>query len=514
MSSIDRVFGVKCSSCQESLIAPIVTTDCLHHMHQRCLEALSNRANQCPECNHKILSATANPALGDLVEKMDQVAQKALKDHSNEPKIDIILHQAIKDGEIDVVAILLSSGAASPSALVKGKTPLYVACEAGNVDIAKLLLQKGAQVSQKNDLSYKAKYDKYWSVNDFDCTHGSLPMKAAIKSGSLELVELLIEHGADFDGVGNLGRSPLMEALHAGKEDLALLFIEKGANLRLKEAMGCNVIHFAVDHIRVLRELVKRGVGLNDIDQDGQTVLYTVAGRKSPEILQFVLENSDKKLINQLWLDTWTPLSSAVQSNYLDNVIMLVDAGADLSFNYKGLNILELAHKELRDSEEFYKKNPQYSEEGDRCLPGKRAIVKYLETKVSENYVADENEVIRPLEESRPEESQPMLMATLEDGTEYPEILVKQILFSIQLAVKTAGPVGGVFLLTDLKEKASKKASWKPNCNPFCDTMEIMKAHGLIDGIGEMLPGVRSIIKECILGESFDIKIQIPERWQ
>jgi hypothetical protein len=73
--------------------------------------------------------------------------------------------------------------------------------------------------------------------------------------------------------------------------------------------------------------------------------------------------------------------------------------------------------------------------------------------------------------------------------------------------------MGELFLLVDLKDKANKEDDWVPASNPFCKSIEIMKSHLLIDGRGYMLPYVRSIVKDCIVGDDFEIRLQIPENW-
>lgn len=72
----------------------------------------------------------------------------------------------------------------------EGSSPLMIACSYGDIDLVKLLLEKGAQLNFLSD-------------------SGQTPLLAAVSSGNLELVKFLIEKGAG----KNLGNSTLSQAL-------------------------------------------------------------------------------------------------------------------------------------------------------------------------------------------------------------------------------------------------------------------------------------------------------------
>ena len=54
------------------------------------------------------------------------------------------LHAAAKTGDIDAMTQLLDDGAEVDRANEKGRTPLWIACLKGHVEVARLLLEKGA----------------------------------------------------------------------------------------------------------------------------------------------------------------------------------------------------------------------------------------------------------------------------------------------------------------------------------------------------------------------------------
>lgn len=89
------------------------------------------------------------------------------------------LYIAAKKGHTDIAKLLLERGADKNKATpVDGTAPLYVATFNGRTNIAKLLLDRDADPNQP-------------------ATNGSTPLHAAALSGHTDIANLLLEHGAD-----------------------------------------------------------------------------------------------------------------------------------------------------------------------------------------------------------------------------------------------------------------------------------------------------------------------------
>jgi ankyrin repeat protein len=97
-----------------------------------------------------------------------------------------------------------------------GFQPLGLAVFFGNVDAAKLLLERGAEVNSASRNQMKVM---------------PLHSAAAVRDASTryELCKLLLEHGADPNAVQQDEFTPLMEAEQHGDERLKELLVEHGA---------------------------------------------------------------------------------------------------------------------------------------------------------------------------------------------------------------------------------------------------------------------------------------------
>jgi ankyrin repeat protein len=94
-----------------------------------------------------------------------------------------------------------------------GWAPLHLACAFGGPEAVKLLLEHGAHAHQ---VSHNPQRNQ--------------PLHAAIALGdSMETVKLLLEAGADVNAVQAGGFTPLHQAAAAGKLDMIALLLEHGA---------------------------------------------------------------------------------------------------------------------------------------------------------------------------------------------------------------------------------------------------------------------------------------------
>ena len=155
------------------------------------------------------------------------------------------LKDAIKDNDINRVQQFIDVGADINYSHKSdyGITPLWLACVHGHLEVARLLIEKGADKD-------KAEMD------------GMTPLFAACDEGHLEIVRLLIEKGADLDKANNEGVTPLLIATVNGHLEIVRLLVEAGADKnKAEEEEGMTPLDIAKKegHTDIIEYLEKGG---------------------------------------------------------------------------------------------------------------------------------------------------------------------------------------------------------------------------------------------------------------
>jgi len=153
------------------------------------------------------------------------------------------LFAAVEKNDIPKVIFLLPLGAdVNAKDPYANMTPLMMAAYDGYTEIAKLLIEKGAEVNAKGGV-------------DMDMT----PLIYAASQDRVDMVKLLLENGANVNVKTKYGWTPLFFAASRGKVDIAKLFIDKGADVNVKLPTGETALSEAekagkTDLVKMLRQ--------------------------------------------------------------------------------------------------------------------------------------------------------------------------------------------------------------------------------------------------------------------
>ena len=126
--------------------------------------------------------------------------------------------------------------------VVTGCTPLWTAAVSGHLDIAKILIERNADVNGRT-------------------SSNSTPLRAAAYFGRLDIVSCLVENGADVNARNKYENTPLMIACYNGHSQVVTYLIESGANIDLQDKEGNTALHWTIykDHFEIAKELVALG---------------------------------------------------------------------------------------------------------------------------------------------------------------------------------------------------------------------------------------------------------------
>lgn len=153
---------------------------------------------------------------------------------------------------------------------------------------------------------------------------------SAAQKNSLEVVQLLLENGAQVDKLEQKGGTALFAASQMDNLAIARLLIDKGAQVNHSDSDGNTAIMHAAkaNSLGVTKLLIDHGARFDDGNAAGSTPLIRCAVSNSIEVANLLLEKGvevDKQDARQ-----GTALMFAARHNSLDLVRILLEAGAQM----------------------------------------------------------------------------------------------------------------------------------------------------------------------------------------
>ena len=199
------------------------------------------------------------------------------------------LMMAAGGGQFEIARVLIQAGAnvnagRSNAGDLNGWTALMSAAMNGRLEVARLLIEKGARVNDATVI-------------------GRTVLMVAAGNGALKVVELLIEKGAEVDGVSLSGATALISAVLTGQLEVVRFLIEKGARVdaclsNAGERNGCTALMLAAQDGRldIARLLIENGASVNACRSNagrfnGWTALMTAAHHGQSKMVELLLAN-------------------------------------------------------------------------------------------------------------------------------------------------------------------------------------------------------------------------------
>ena len=255
------------------------------------------------------------------------------------------LQAAVCDGATDSVQVLIDAGADINILNYDGHSLLHDACEFGSLEIVKILVSVGAGVRVTNGERHTCLHAaaeaghteivRYLvSLPDVDVNQETVDSYTALHRAVMhverDVVQVLIDAGADIDIQNNEGRSPLLSACVEGTFDTVKMLVRAGAEVRATDDEGVTCLHYAAR--RRDTETVRYLVGLPEVDVNygdahNHTALHRAALNADTDVVQ-VLIDAGADIDTQNSEEGRSPLHSACVRGALGVVKMLVRAGA------------------------------------------------------------------------------------------------------------------------------------------------------------------------------------------
>ncbi|XP_043094763.1 ankyrin-1a isoform X14 [Puntigrus tetrazona] len=249
-----------------------------------------------------------------------------LINHGTKGKVRLpALHIAARNDDTRTAAVLLQNDP-NPDVLSKqisrtiseescdirtGFTPLHIAAHYENLNVAQLLLNRGADVN-------------------FTPKNGITPLHIASRRGNVIMVRLLLDRGAKIDAKTKDELTPLHCAARNGHVRIIEILLDQGAPIQAKTKNGLSPIHMAAqgDHLDCIRQLLQYNAEIDDITLDHLTPLHVAAHCGHHRVAKVLLDKGAKP--NTRALNGFTPLHIACKKNHMRVMDLLLKHSASL----------------------------------------------------------------------------------------------------------------------------------------------------------------------------------------
>ena len=236
-----------------------------------------------------IISAVENGNL-PLTKKILQENVNLLHARAEEDK-QSLLHIAIERNHVKVIKFLLKNGIDVNAKDDFGWSALHLAVYFKNLNIVKLLVTNKADVNSK--ITTKS------GLNN-------TPLHIAAKKGCCEILEYLIEMGADFNQFNKFFYAPIHTACVMGNVKMVDFLLKKGCDINMLGGFAKDgLLNLAVDgnNIQMVELLLEHGIDCLLNVEDIPSIYTAIADNKNVEIVRLIIEKNkevDSEKINKL----------------------------------------------------------------------------------------------------------------------------------------------------------------------------------------------------------------------
>ncbi|CEJ82045.1 hypothetical protein VHEMI02137 [[Torrubiella] hemipterigena] len=267
-----------------------------------------------------------------------------------DPNQENAFHLSVRHGHRDITRYFLAQHIDPSLRGPRDITALHIAAVLGDTETVEWLLAAGLEV----DCRYRRNpYDEYTALYDAAAhnhvdvmavllEHGadaaSTPygglsaLHIAARNGHTEAASLLLDHGANIDAVERCSTTPLLDAVSNNHLAMIELLVDRGANMS-KGSVNWPALALAVNDNNVLAAalLLNKGADIDETEQrnlDRLTALHIAFRNRNIELVELLLSHGASTSIRTR--PGYTVLLQAIEVNEFDMVRVLLNGGADV----------------------------------------------------------------------------------------------------------------------------------------------------------------------------------------
>lgn len=225
------------------------------------------------------------------------------------------IHDAVKAGDAAAVRAIVEKDPARLNARDEtGRTPLHWAALGTSAEILEYLVERGADLGAVD-------------------TNGQAAVHILARDGKLPGLKLVLDKGADADLPLPDKKTALHVAAMTRRHDVLRLLAARGAALETRDDRGRTpLVHSArqLAGVEVVRTLLDLGADVNSADGDGETALTLAAWRGSGDVVDLLLERKAS-----------LPTDPQVVRNAVDSTVSQGLAGLFARLSDRGVDVTQ-----------------------------------------------------------------------------------------------------------------------------------------------------------------------------
>lgn len=225
-----------------------------------------------------------------------------------------------------------------------GLSHFHIACITGHASMVKYFVDNGV------DLNVRFRSGDHDERNDFT------PLLFAVKYGQLEIAQLLLERGCDPNAPDFFGRTPLHLVAGIPEILGDLILAKKINAFHKTDDSHAKAIAFQTHTLEVLELLVKHGADVNATDRRGDSPLSYVFHDETANYVEkkFLRNSLDFRIFSKVFSAAKLGIMKRLKTNQMRKIKLLLEHGASVALrNDNDDTVLHYAINDLKSSRQL-----------------------------------------------------------------------------------------------------------------------------------------------------------------